>query len=282
MALKKFRPYTPSRRFMTGYDFSDLTNKRPEKSLSKWQKRYAWRNNSGRITVRSRWGGHKRLYRTIDFRWYDKVDILAKVASVEYDPYRTARIALLHFIDGEKRYVIAWKSIQVGNEIMNGANAPIAHGNRKQLKDIPEGVNVFNLELTPFTKWKLIKTAWSYATISGKDEVQKIVFVKMPSWEVRKYNQDCWATIGEVWNDQHKNIVVWKAGRMRWLWRKPHVLWKNMNPVDHPHGWWEGHASIGLKKWQKSFAGKRVTPGIKTRKKKKPLSQFIVSKRTKN
>jgi len=282
MALKKYKPYTPSRRFMTGYDFSDLTKKRPEKSLTAGKKRTGWRNNSGKAVSRSMGGWHKRLYRLIDFKWYDKVNIPAKVASVEYDPYRTARITLLNFADGEKRYAIAWKTITVGDDVMYGEQAPIAHGNRKQLKDIPEWVNIFNLEVTPFSTGKLIKTAWSYATISGKDDVQKVVFIKMPSGEVRKFNENCRATIWEIGNDQHKNIVIGKAWRQRWLGKKPHVLGKNMNPCDHPHGWWEGHSPIGLKKWQKSFAGKRVTPGIKTRSKKKPLSQFIVSKRTKN
>ncbi len=282
MALKKYKPYTPSRRYMIWYDFSELTKKRPEKSLTKSLWRTGGRNNSWKAVSRSMGGGHKRLYRLIDFKGYDKLNIPAKVASVEYDPYRTSRIALLHFVDGEKKYVIAWKAIKVGDEVMCGDKASITHGNRKQLKDIPEWLNIFNLEVTPFSSGKLIKTAWSYATISGKDELLKLVFIKMPSWEVRKFNENCWATIGEVGNDQHQNIVIGKAGRQRRLGKKPHVLWKNMNPCDHPHGWWEGHSSIGLKKGQKSFAGKRVTPGIKTRKQRKSSTKFIVSKRTKN
>ena len=165
---------------------------------------------------------------------------------------------------------------------MCGDTAPIAHGNRKQLKDIPEWVNVFNLEVTPLSSGKLIKTAWAYASIVGKDTLLKVVFIKLPSGEVRKFNENCFATIGEVWNDQHQHVVVGKAGRQRRLGKKPHVLGKNMNPCDHPHGWGEWHSSIGLKKWQKSFAGKRVTPGIKTRKKKKSSTKFIISKRTKN
>lgn len=280
--LKKYKPYTPSRRYMIWYDFSELTKKRPEKALTKSLGRTGWRNNSGKAVTRSMWWGHKRLYRLIDFKGYDKLNIPAKVASVEYDPYRTARIALLFFADGEKKYVLAWKNSKIGDEVMCGDKAPIAHGNRKQLKDIPEGVSIYNLEVTPFSTGKLIKSWWSSAAISGKDEVLKVVFIKMPSGEVRKFNDNCWATIGELSNDQHKNIVIGKAGRQRWLGKKPHVLGKNMNPCDHPHGWWEGHASIGLKKWQKSFAGKRVTPGIKTRKSKKPQTKFIVSRRTKN
>ncbi len=282
MPLKTYKPYTPSRRFMIWYNFSDITKKRPEKSLLVSLKKTWWRNNSGKVVCRSRWGGHKKLYRLIDFKWYDKLNIPAKVASIEYDPYRTARIALLHFVDGEKRYVLAWKNISVGDTVVCGDTAPIVPGNRKQLKDIPEWVNIFNVEVTPYSTWKLVKSAWMYATISGKDALLKVVFVKLPSWEVRKFNENCFATIGEVSNEQHQNIVIGKAGRQRRLWRKPHVLWKNMNPVDHPHGGWEGHSPIGLKKWQKSFSGKRVTPGIKTRKTRKNSTKFIVSRRTKN
>lgn len=282
MALKKYKPYTPSRRYMIWYDFSDLTKKRPEKSLTTTLGRSWGRNNSGKAVSRSIWGGHKRLYRLIDFKWYDKANIPAKVASIEYDPYRTSRIVLLNFADGEKRYVLAWKTAKVGETVICWDQAPIAHGNRKQLKDIPEGVNVFNLEVTPFSSGKLIKTAGAYASIVGKDNLLKVVFVKLPSWEVRKFNENCFATIWEIGNDQHQHVVIGKAGRQRRLGKKPHVLGKNMNPVDHPHGWWEGHSSIGLKKWQKSFAGKRVTPGIKTRKKRKTSTRFIISKRTKN
>jgi large subunit ribosomal protein L2 len=153
-------------------------------------------------------GGHKRLYRIIDFKGYDKVDIPAKVASVEYDPYRTSRIALLNFVDGEKRYVLAWKGAKKGQVVMNGSKGEIASGNRKQLKDIPEGMNIFNLEVTPFSEGKLIKSAGSIATIAGRDEALKAVFVKMPSGELRRFNENCWATIGELSNADHKNVVI--------------------------------------------------------------------------
>ena len=177
---------------MIGYDFSELTNKRPEKSLTKTIGRTGWRNNQGRITSRFMAGGHKRLYRIIDFKGYDKVDIPAKVASVEYDPYRTARIVLLNFADGEKRYVLAWKGAKKGQVVMNGSKGEIAPGSRKQLKDIPEGMNIFNLEVTPFSEGKLIKSAGSIATIAGRDEALKAVFVKMPSGELRRFNENCW------------------------------------------------------------------------------------------
>lgn len=281
MAVKKYKPYTPSRRFMIGYDFSDLTKKTPEKSLTKVVKKTGWRNNRGRVTMRFRGGGHKQLYRMVDFRGYDKLDIPAKVASIEYDPYRTARIALLNYADGEKRYVLAWKGISVGNEVMNWGKAPIKGGNRKQLKEIPEWVNIYNLELTPFTKGKLIKWAWLYATVSGRDEQTKRVFIKLPSGELRKFDENCWATIWEIGNEQHKNIVIGKAGRQRWMGIKPHVLGINMNPVDHPLWWWESHTDIGSKRGPKSFSGKVVAAWIKTRNKKKRSSKFIVSPRKK-
>ena len=279
MAVKKYKPYTPSRRFMIGYDFSDLTQKRPEKSLTKTLGRTGGRNNQGRITSRFMAGGHKRLYRIIDFKGYNKIDIPARVAAVEYDPYRTARIVLLNYVDGEKRYVLGWKGATVGQVVMNGNKGAIAAGNRRQLKDIPEGMNIFNLEITPFSEGKLIKSAGSLATIAGRDEALKVVFVKMPSGEVRKFNENCWATIGELSNGDHKNVVIGKAGRQRWLGRKPRVLGKNMNPVDHPLGGGEAHSPIGSKRGPKSFSGKLVASGMKTRKGKKWSDKFIVSKR---
>lgn len=281
MPIKKYKPYTPSRRFMIWYDFSDITKTKPEKSLTQFFGKTGGRNNKWRVTSRFRGGWHKRLYRNIDFRWYDKLDIPAKVASIEYDPYRTCRIALLNYVDWEKRYVLAWKWINVWEEVLNWEKCEIKAWNRKRLKDIPEWVNIFNLEFTPNTKWKIIKSAWTYATISGKDEAQGLVFIKLPSGEIRKFNENCWATIWIVGNEQHKNIVIWKAWRKRWMWKKPRVLWINMNPVDHPHGGWEAHSDIWLKKWPKSFSGKNVMPGIKTRKTKKWSDKFIVSRRKK-
>ena len=279
MAVKTYKPYTPSRRFMVWYDFSDITSDKPEKSLTKFLGKTWGRNNKWRVTCRFRWGWHKRLYRVVDFKWYDKADIPAKVASIEYDPYRTCRIALLNYADWEKRYVLAWKGIAVWDVVTCGEKSEIKAWNRKQLKDIPEWVNIFNLEFTPMTKGKLIKSAWTYATIVWKDELQGLIFVKLPSGEVRKFNENCWATIWEIGNEQHKNIVIWKAWRQRWKWRKPRVLWINMNPVDHPHGWWEAHTDIWSKRWAKSFSGKLVMPGIKTRRNKKWSDKFIVSKR---
>lgn len=281
MAVKTYKPYTPSRRFMIWYSFEDLTASKPQKNLRVFKKSTWGRNNQWRVTSRFMWWGHKRLLRLIDFRGYDKEWIPSKVATIEYDPYRTSRIALLNFVDGEKRYVLARKGIKVGQQIAIGKDAPIENGNRKQLKDIPEGYTVFNVELTPFTKGKLIKSAWWFATIVGKDEGEKKVFVKMSSGEVRKFDEKCWATIWQVWNEDHKNVVIGKAWRQRWKGIKPHVLGKAMNPVDHPHGGGEWHTEIWLKKWPKSFSGKVVAPGIKTRKGKKWSDKFIVTKRKK-
>ena len=281
MAVKHYRPHTPSRRFMTGYSFDEITKTTPEKSLTKGVARASWRNNSGRITSRFKGGGHKRRYRTVDFRRYDKEGIPAKVASIEYDPFRTSRIVLVNYADGEKRYHIAWKGASVWDVVLTWEAGPIAPGNRKKLKDIPDGLTIYNLEIIPQTKGKLIKSAWLSASIMGKDDVQWLVFVRMPSWEIRKFNEKCWATIGIVGNDEHKNIVIWKAGRQRWLWRKPRNRGKSMNPVDHPHGGWEGATSIGMK-YPKAFNGRIVAPWKKTRSKKKWSDKFIISRRTKN
>ncbi len=278
MGIKTYKPYTPSRRFMTGYTFDEITKTRPEKSLTVFVLSSGGRNNQWRITARFRGWRHKRLYRIVDFRGYDKIGVPGKVVSIEYDPFRSARIALVSYRDGEKRYVIAWKGAKVGDEIMNGPDAPLVPGNRKQLKDIPDGFNVFNLEVTPFTKAKLVRSAGNYATITWRDEAKGLVFVKMGSGEIRLFNEKVWATIWEVSNEEHKNIVIGKAWRSRWLGRKPHVLGKSMNPVDHPHGGGEGHTDIGLK-YPKSFSGKPVPPGKKTRKKGKWSDKFIVQRR---
>lgn len=194
------------------------------------------RNNQGRITSRYMGGGHKQLYRIVDFRGYDKLNIPGKVSAIEYDPYRTCRIALVSYADGEKRYVLARSGIKVGDAVVNGDAAEIKAGSRKQLKDIPDGYNIHCLELTPFTKGKAIRSAGSYATIAGRDEASGHVIVKLQSGEVRKFDSKCWATIGKIGNEDHMNVVIGKAGRQRWLGIKPHVLGKNMNPVDHPHG----------------------------------------------
>ena len=275
--MKTYKAYTPSRRYMTWYDFSDLTTSKPQKSLTKFIRSKAGRNNQWRITVRHRWWGHKRLYRMIDFKRYNKANIHAKVASIEYDPFRTCRIALLHYVDGHKTYALAWKNAKVGDEVMCGDEALLEPGNTKQLKDIPDGFTVYNLEVTPWTKGKLVRSAGSYATVTGKDEENNMVYIKLQSGEVRKFNEKCWATIGVVWNEEHKNMVIGKAWRMRWMGRRPVVRGKVMNPVDHPHGGGEGATDLAMN--PKSFKGRDVSPGKKTRKKKKWSDRFIVKRR---
>jgi large subunit ribosomal protein L2 len=218
------------------------------------------------------------LYRVLDFRGYDKLNIPARVATIEYDPYRTAWIALLHYADGEKRYVLAWRWISVGDTVICGDQALLKPGNRKILKDIPDGFTVYTLELLPQTKGKIIRSAGQSGIISWRDEEKKLVYVKLPSGEVRMFYETCRATIGVVSNEDHKNIVIGKAGRMRWMWRKPVVLGKSMNPVDHPHGGGEGHTDLGLK-YPKAFNGRPVAPGMKTRASKKASSKFITQRR---
>ncbi len=263
---------------MTGYDFSILTTDRPEKSLTKSLHAHAGRNNQWRVTTRHRGGGHKKLYRILDFRWYDKLNIPAQVATIEYDPYRTSWIVLLHYADGEKRYVLAWRWVQVWDVIHCGDQAVLKPGNRKLLKDIPDGFAIHNLELLPQTKGKIIRSAGQSWTISWRDEDKKLVYVKLPSGEVRMFYETCRATIGVVSNEDHKNIVIGKAGRMRWKWRQPFVLGKSMNPVDHPHGGGEGHTDLWLK-YPKAFNGRPVAPGMKTRSKKKASNKFITQRR---
>ncbi|KGQ20953.2 50S ribosomal protein L2 [Thermus filiformis] len=274
MPVKKFKPYTPSRRFMTVADFSEITKTEPEKSLVKPLKKTGGRNNQGRITVRFRGGGHKRLYRIIDFKRWDKVGIPAKVAAIEYDPNRSARIALLHYKDGEKRYIIAPDGLKVGMEVVAGPDAPIQVGNALPLRFIPVGTVVHAVELEPKKGAKLARSAGTSAQIQGREG--DYVVLRLPSGELRKVHGECYAAVGAVGNADHKNIVLGKAGRSRWLGRKPHVRGAAMNPVDHPHGGGEGRAPRGRPPaspwgWQ--------TKGRKTRKRKKPSSRFILARR---
>ncbi len=276
MAIKKFKPYTPSRRFMTVADFSEITKKRPEKSLTEPLKKTGGRNNQGRITVRFRGGGHKRLYRIIDFKRRDKAGIPAKVAAIEYDPNRSARIALLHYVDGEKRYIIAPDGLKPGMRVVSGPEAPIEVGNALPLRFIPVGTTVHAVELVPGKGAQLARSAGTGAQIQGREG--DYVILRLPSGELRKIHAECYATVGVVGNADHKNITLGKAGRSRWLGRKPHVRGSAMNPVDHPHGGGEGRAPRGRPPaspwgWQ--------TKGRKTRKKRKPSDRFIISRRKK-
>jgi len=276
MAVKKFKPYTPARRFMTVADFSEITKTEPEKSLTEPLKKTGGRNNQGRITIRFRGGGHKRLYRIIDFRRRDKEGIPAKVAAIEYDPNRSARIALLHYLDGEKRYILAPEGLKPGMRVVSGPEAPIEVGNALPLRFIPVGTTVHAVELVPGKGAQLARSAGTAAQIQGREG--DYVVLRLPSGELRKIHAECYATVGVVGNADHKNIVIGKAGRTRWLGRKPHVRGAAMNPVDHPHGGGEGRAPRGRPPaspwgWQ--------TKGKKTRKKRKPSDRFIIARRKK-
>lgn len=275
MAVKSFRPTTSTRRHMTVLDYSEITAKKPEKSLVKGKKSTGGRNNYGRITTRFRGAGNKRRYRMIDFlRNLD--DVPAKVLSIEYDPNRSANIALLEYENGEKRYIIAPKGLTVGQTVMNGSKAELTTGNCLQIKDIPVGLLVHCIELQPGRGAKLVRTAGQSAILRGKDELY--AQVKLPSGEVRMINVNCRATIGEVGNFDHMNVKMGKAGKKRYLGFRPHVRGVVMNPVDHPMGGGEGRSSGGghpVSPWGQLAKGK------KTRHPKKTSSRFIVERRKK-
>ncbi len=273
MAIRKLRPVTPTQRFRTVADFSEVTRTEPEKSLLEPLKKSGGRNNRGRITVRHRGGGHKRRYRIIDFK-RTKHGVPAKVFSIEYDPNRSARICLLHFIDGEKRYIIWPKGIQVGDPIVSGPEASFEVGNALPLSHIPLGTLVHNIELTIGKGGQMARSAGSFAQVMAKEG--NYVTLRLPSGEVRMVHHKCYATIGEVGNAEHENIVSGKAGRSRWLGRRPKVRGVAMNPVDHPHGGGEGRTSGGrhpVSPWGWK------TKGFKTRT-KKPSDAFIVRRKT--
>lgn len=260
---------------MTIADFSWLTKKAPEKSLVHGKQRSSGRDNKGRVSSRFRGGGHKRLYRIIDFRQTSKFGIPAKVVALEYDPNRSARIALLHYVDGEKRYVLAAEGLKVGDQVVAGERTKVRIGNRMQLQHIPVGYHIFNVEMQMGRGGQIVRSAGTGATLVGLDEPHAIL--QLPSGEIRKVRKECFATIGMVSNGEHNLINYGKAGRMRWLGRKPHVLGKSMNAVDHPHGGGEGHATIGLVA-PKTPWGKKAM-GIKTRSYRKS-STLIVRRRT--
>ncbi len=274
MATKKYRPYTPSRRTMTTSDFSDITRTTPEKSLVKPLKKSGGRNNRGRITTRFRGGGHKRRYRAIDFRRREKEGVPAKVATVEYDPNRSANIALLHYVDGEKRYILAPDRVTVGSQVVSGPQAEPVAGNAMPLRFIPIGSVVHSVEMVPGKGAQLARSAGTSLQIQGRDGTY--VTVRMPSGELRRLHGECYATMGSVGNSEHKNIVLGKAGRNRWLGRKPHQRGRSMNPVDHPHGGGEGRSTGGrppVSPWGQQ------AKGLKTRNKRKGSSTFIVRRR---
>jgi len=275
MALKKFKPTTPGLRYKTVADFSELTKKKPEKSLLRPLKRTGGRNNQGNVTSRHRGGGHKRRYRLIDFR-RQKHGIPAKVASVEYDPNRSARIALLVYADGEKRYILAPDGVVVGDQLMSGPDSEIRDGNALPLRSVPLGTGIHNLELIPGKGAQVARAAGTECQLMAKEG--KYAHVRMPSGEVRMFGLECYCTLGKVGNLDHENVVLGKAGRKRWLGQRPQSRGVAMNPVDHPMGGGEGRSSGGrhpCTPWGKP------TKGYKTRKKRKPSNKWIVRRRTK-
>lgn len=275
MPIKVYKPYTPSRRYMTVVDYSVITKKRPEKSLVVAKKRSGGRNNLGRITVRHRGGGHRKLIRIVDFK-RDKHGIPAKVESIEYDPNRTAFIALLKYADGEKRYIIAPDGLKVGDVVMSGPESEIKVGNHLPLSKIPEGMEVHNIELYPGKGGQMVRAAGTAAIILSKED--KYAYLQLPSGETRMVLQRCYATIGRVSNIDNENVIIGKAGRTRWLGRRPHVRGVVMNPCDHPLGGGEGRSKGGrppVSPWGKP------AKGGKTRKKGKWSDRLIVRRRRK-
>ena len=274
MARRIYKSITPGTRNRSVSDFRNLTKKKPERSLLTKIISKAGRNNRGVITIRHRGGGHKKRYRIIDFK-RNKLDIEAKVASIEYDPNRNARIALLHYKDGEKRYILHPKRLEVGSTVVSGTNSPIEIGNALPLSNIPLGTSVHNVELIPGKGGQIVRSAGASAQIVAKEG--NFVTLKMPSNEVRMVFSRCYATIGEVGNAEYKNLVLGKAGRKRWLGIRPTVRGVVMNPCDHPHGGGEGRSPIGRAKPVTLWG--RPALGIKTRRNNKYSDFCIIRKR---
>lgn len=274
MAIKKYKPTSPALRYKTVTDYSVLTKTRPEKSLLEPLKRNAGRNNLGRITVRRLGGGHKRRYRRIDFR-RDKVDVPATVVSIEYDPNRSAFISLLNYRDGEKRYILAPHGIKVGDHVVSGPQSDIHLGNALPLEKIPTGIFVHNIELVRGRGAQMARSAGSYAQLMAKEGNHALM--RLPSGEIRMVRKECYATIGQVSNIDHENVSIGKAGRSRWMGRRPKVRGVAMNPIDHPLGGGEGKSSGGrhpVTPWGKP------TKGYRTRK-KKHSDKYIIHRRKK-
>lgn len=275
MGIKKFKPTTPWRRGMTGNTFEEITTSTPYKPLTVKLKKHSGRNNTWRITVRHQGGWHAKRYRLVDFFQTDKLNIPAKVETIEYDPYRTAWISLVCYKDWERRYVLAHKDMKVGDEIITKDEAELKAGNRMLIGNIPVGQMIYNLELIVGQWASAIRSAWSYATIISQEG--KYTQVKLPSWEVRLIHKKCYATLGQVSNPYNNQIVIGKAWRSRWKWIRPTVLGKSMNPVDHPHWGWEGHSPIWMKAPKTPWW--KVALWKKTRNKKKTTSRWILKSR---
>jgi large subunit ribosomal protein L2 len=273
MGIKKYRPVTPTLRYQTKLTFDELTTDKPFKALTEGKKQNAGRGAKGQISVRRKGGGHKRKYRVIDFK-RNKFDIVGKVESVEYDPNRSANIALILYADGERRYIVAPESLSVGDTVVASEKTEIKPGNAMALKNIPFGTNIYNIELTRGKGGQIARSAGASASISGLDGAYCLV--KLPSGEVRKIHKECYAVVGEVGNKDHINITIGKAGRSRWLSKRPKVRGCVMNPVDHPLGGGEGKSSGGRHPVSPTGVPAK---GYKTRKKKKYSDKMIIRKR---
>jgi large subunit ribosomal protein L2 len=274
MPVKSFKAVTPTRRFQTVVTREDITKEKPEKALTKGKVRSGGRNSAGQISSRFRGGGHKKTYRIVDFK-RNKPGVVAKVAAIEYDPNRSARLALLHYADGEKRYILAPVGLEVGRTVVSGPEADILVGNALPIKNIPAGTTVHCIELKPGKGAQMARSAGAQAQLVSKEA--DYALLKVPSGEVRKIPVDCMATIGQVGNLEHENVSLGKAGRKRWMGRKPHNRGVSMNPVDHPHGGGEGRTSGGrnpVTPWG------QPTRGFKTRNNKR-TDKFIVSRKSK-
>jgi large subunit ribosomal protein L2 len=274
MGIRRYNPTTPGRRGATVSDFADLTpGAKPVKALLSPKRKTGGRNNQGKITARHRGGGHKRAYRLIDFR-RNKDNIPARVDSIQYDPNRTARIALLHYADGEKRYILAPEGLKAGDQVLSGENASAAVGNCLPLGKIPPGMDIHNIEMQPGVGGVLCRSAGTHATLAARDA--DWAQINLPSGEIRRVPATCRATVGSLGNADHMNIVLGKAGRKRWMGRRPHVRGTAMNPIDHPHGGGEGRTKGG--RHPVSPTGK-LAKGGSTRKRRKPSSKAIVRRR---
>ena len=275
MALKKYKPTTPWRRWMTGYSFEELTSKKPFKALTMRLKKHSWRNNTWRITVRHQGGWHAQRYRLVDFYYHDKIGIPAKVETIEYDPCRTAYIALICYTDWERRYIIAPKDLKVWDKVITDEKTKIKTWNRMKVWNIPAGMLVHNLEVIVWQWVASIRSAWTYWQLVSQDGVY--TQIKMPSWEVRYIHKNCFASLWQVSNIDHNQMVIGKAWRSRHMWKRPTVLWKSMNPVDHPHGGWEGHSPLWMA--PKTPWGQPAL-WVKTRSRKK-TDRWLAKKRKK-
>ena len=276
--MKRYKPTTPARRGMTSVDYSVLTKKKSEKKLTKKLARSFGRGCNGRITTRHKGGGHKKKYRLIDFKRCDKIGIPAKVASIEYDPNRSSFISLLHYKDGEKRYVLAPEGLKVGDEIVCQEKAPQKKGNRMHLKNILPGTEIYNIEFLSGKGGQMIRAAGSSAQVMAHDG--GYTNLKLSSGEIRMVKDNCFASIGQLSNIEHGMVVIGKAGRSRWMGKRPTVRGSAMNACDHPHGGGENRQPVGLRKGPKTPWGK-LAFGVKTRKRKKYSNKFIIKPRVK-